>query len=217
MSRTPLLERLRVQLDRSAVVHASELRELGIHHQILRRAVDRGLLTKVDRGMYLASGRPLDLEQRIILACKRVPHGVICLESALRFHRILPSGCDVIWMAIDHRARKPIVKGMQMRFVRFSGDALTQGVINTRVDGVPVRVYSVAKTVADCLKYRNKIGVDVAMHNLRESVDQKNCSRERLWHFAKICRVEKLVRLAYASGSSWYDDARIPQLFVENR
>jgi predicted transcriptional regulator of viral defense system len=200
MSRTPLLERLRVQPNCSAVVRASELHERGIHHQLLRRAVDCGLLTKVDRGLYLASGRPLDLEHRIILACKRVPHGVVCLETALRFHGIAHSNSDVIWMAIDRKARKPSVKGLPLRFVRFSGDALTQGVVNTRIDGVPVRVYSVAKTVADTLKYRNKIGVEVAMHSLRETLRQKKCSRERLRHFAKICRVEKLV------------PSRIPQL-----
>jgi predicted transcriptional regulator of viral defense system len=200
MSRTPLLERLRVQPDHSGVVHASELRELGIHHQILRRAVDRGLLMKVDRGVYLASGRPLDLKHRIMLACKRVPHGIVCLETALRFHGIVHSNSDVIWMAIDRKARKPSVKGFPFRFVRFSGDALTQGVVNTRIDGVPVRIYSVAKTIADALKYRNKIGVEIAMHSLRETLQQKTCSRERLCHFAKICRVEKLLR------------ARIPQL-----
>ena len=73
MSRTPLLKLLRVQPNRSAVVQASELREHGIHHQIIKRAVERGFLTRVDRGLYLATGRPLDLEHRIILACKRVP------------------------------------------------------------------------------------------------------------------------------------------------
>ena len=92
-------------------------------------------------------------------------------------------------MAIDRKARKPVVKGLSLRFVRFSGDALTQGVVNTRIDGIPVRVYSVAKTVADCLKYRNKIGLETAVRGLRESFNQRKCSRERLLHFARICRV----------------------------
>lgn len=182
---TPLLRLLRVQPNRSAVVQASDFREEGIHHQILRRAVDRGFLTKVDRGLYLTPGRPLDLEHRIILACKRVPHGVVCLETALRFHGVLHSNSDLIWMAIDRKARKPIVKGLPFRFVRFSGDALTQGVVNARIDGVPVRVYSAAKTVADCFKYRNKIGFEVAVRSLLESIRQKKCRRERLWHFAR--------------------------------
>ena len=91
------------------------------------------------------------------------------------------------------------MEGLRLHFVRFSGYAMTQGVINTRTDGIPVRVYSVAKTVADCFKYRNKIGSAIAAQSFRESVNQRKCSRERLLHFAEICRVGKLVRLAYSS------------------
>jgi predicted transcriptional regulator of viral defense system len=198
MSRTPLLNRLRAIAERRTVLRLSELQQSGIHHQILKRAVDRGLVTKIDRGLYIAADRPLDLEHRIILACQRVPQGVVCLESALRFHGILPPDSDVIWMAIDRKARKPIVNGLKIRFVRFSGQALTQGVINTRIHGVPVRIYSVAKTVADCLKYRGKIDSNVLSQALEESVKQSKCTRERLVHFARICRVEEFVRVAYA-------------------
>ena len=86
-----------------------------------------------------------------------------------------------------------------MRFVRFSGKALTQGVVNTRIAGVPVRIYSAGKTVADCFKCRKKIGPEVPIRALRESVRQNKCSRERLSHFAKICRVDKVVRAAHLS------------------
>jgi hypothetical protein len=99
-------------------------------------------------------------------------------------------------MAIDRNAKKPVVDGLRVRFVRFSGDALTRGVVNLRIHGVPVRVYSVAKTLADCLKYRRKIGVKLTTP-LSESIAQRKCSKERLRHFAKICRVERLVRAAY--------------------
>jgi len=84
-----------------------------------------------------------------------------------------------------------------MRFVRFSGKALTQGVVNTRIDGVSVRIYSTAKTVADCFTCRKTIRPEVTILALRENVRQNKCSRERLWHFAKICRVDKL-------ASRWY-------------
>jgi predicted transcriptional regulator of viral defense system len=84
-----------------------------------------------------------------------------------------------------------------MRFVRFSREALTQGVVNTRIDGVPVRIYSTAKTVADCFKCRKTIGPEVTILALRESIRQNKCSRERLRHFAKICHVDKL-------ASRWY-------------
>ena len=117
---------------------------------------------KTGRGIYTRKDVVIDIERQILLAKKRVPHGVVCLESALMFHGLLPTGPGPIWMAIDSKARKAVVNGQLLRFVRFGGDALTQGVINTRIDGVPVRVYSVAKTVADCLKDRKRIRPNLA-------------------------------------------------------
>jgi predicted transcriptional regulator of viral defense system len=105
-------------------------------------------------------------------------------------------------LAIDFKAKKPVVNGLSLRFVRFSGKALRQGVVNTKIDGVPVRIYSAAKTVADCIKYRRKIGGDLAVQILRESIAGKKCSEQRLRHFAKICRVYKLVHVAYSSADS---------------
>lgn len=193
ISRIPAAERLQKLTDRQTIVLPGDLRENRIHHQVARRAVDLGLLTKPGRGLYLTSTGPLDFEQRLLIACRRVPRGVVCLESALRFHGILDSNSDAIWMAIDRKARKPVVKGFRLRFVRFSGDALTQGVVNMRIDGIPVRVYSVAKTVADCFKYRNKIGLETATSGFRESFRQRKCSWERVQHFAKICRVSRIL------------------------
>jgi predicted transcriptional regulator of viral defense system len=102
-------------------------------------------------------------------------------------------------MAIHRRAKKPAVDGLKLRFVRFSGRALTRGVFNTKIDGVPVRIYSAAKTVADCLKYRKKMGSDLAARILQESIAGRKCSEQRLRHFAKICRVYKIVHAAYFS------------------
>jgi predicted transcriptional regulator of viral defense system len=137
--------------DRLGVIRASELKKYRIHHQILRRALDRGVLIRVHRGLYASNGFLATLERRIMLACKRVPHGVVCLESALEFHSLIPSTSDAVWMAIDRKARKPTLHELDVRFVRFSARALTQGIVNLRIDGVPVRIYSSAKTIADCL------------------------------------------------------------------
>lgn len=136
-----------------------------------------------------------------MLAMKRVPHGVICLESALIFHGMLPAGPAPIWVAIDRRARKPMLNGQLLRFVRFGGKTLTQGIVNTKINGVHVRVYSLAKTVADCLKYRKRIRTNLALQVLEECILQRKCSLVRLRHFAKICRVDKFVRAAYSSVS----------------
>src|SRR5882762_3000632 len=196
MSRPPHSERIRSLADRFRVIRASELNKYRIHHQILRRALDRGTVVKLHRGLSASKEFPATLEQRIVLACKRVPHGVVCLESALEFHSLIPSASDAVWMAIDRKARKPTLNGLKVCFVRFSGRALTQGVVNTRIDGVPVRIYSVAKTIADCFKYRRKIGIETAVHALRASIRMNKCSRERLLHFADICRVGRLLRAA---------------------
>jgi predicted transcriptional regulator of viral defense system len=102
-------------------------------------------------------------------------------------------------MAIDRKARKPAVTGLQLRFVRSSGQALTKGVVNMRIDCVAIRVYSVAKTIADCLKYRRKVGLNLAIEALQEGILQENCSLERLQHFAKIHGVEKQLRDVYRS------------------
>jgi hypothetical protein len=103
-------------------------------------------------------------------------------------------------MAIDFKAKKLVANGLKLRFVRFSGHALTQGVVNMKIDGVPVRIYSAAKTVADCLKYRRKMGSDLAARILQKSLADRKCSEQRLRHFAKICRVYKIVHAAYFSA-----------------
>jgi predicted transcriptional regulator of viral defense system len=97
-------------------------------------------------------------------------------------------------MAIDNKARAPAVKETPMRIVRFSGEALQAGIETHVIDGVPAQIYSTAKTVADCFKYRNKIGVDVAIEALRESWRARKCTMEELWHYATICRVANVMR-----------------------
>jgi predicted transcriptional regulator of viral defense system len=195
----PSIDRMLSIAEKQALVRSRDFSRFGIHRQTLKRAVHRGLLVKIDRGLYACKDFAGDYQGRLMAACKRVPHGVVCLESALRFHRVLPRGSAPICMAIDRKARKPVINGLQLRFVRFSGQALTQGVVNMRIGGEPIRVYSVAKTVADCLTYRRKVGMNLAVEALREGILQGKCSLERLRHFAKIRGVEKLLRAAYSS------------------
>ena len=179
-------------------MRARDLYRSGIHPEALSRALRRGLFLKIGRGLYARKDFSADFERQIMLACKRVPDGIVCLKSAVRFHGLLPLDTASIWMAIDFKAKKPVAGGLKLRFARFSGQALTQGVENIRIDGVPVRIYSAAKTIADCLKYRKKLGGNLAVKVLRESIDRRKCSEQRLRHFAKICRVQKLVHAAYS-------------------
>jgi predicted transcriptional regulator of viral defense system len=196
------MRRLVSIVEKKTVVRARDLYRSGIHPEALSRALQRGLLLKIGRGLYARKDFSADFEHQIMLACKRVPNGIVCLKSAVRYHGLLPLDSASICMAIDSKAKKPVVNGLRLRFVRFSGKALTRGVENRRIDGVPIRIYSLAKTIADCVKYRRKLRGNLAGKVLRESIARRKCSEQRLRHFAKICRVEKLVQDAYSLVAS---------------
>jgi|SRR6516164_4074250 len=183
-------ERLLSLLGERGLIRTRDLASVNIDRKILQRARQQGLVECVERGVYRL---PEIQKNSIAVACKLVPKGVVCLLSALSFHGLIKVQPPEIWMAIGPRERIPHPNGIPMKFVRFSGDALTQGVQNLKLDGVPIRVYSPMKSVADGLKFRNKIGVDVARSALKASLAKGSYSRERLLHFAKICRVEKLL------------------------
>lgn len=175
-------------------VTARELAAAGIHRQVLSRLVESGELERVVRGVYRLPEHPLTEHHGLAMASAVVPHGVICLLSALQFHGIGTQLPSEVWIAIDRRARRPALKYPPLRIVRYSGAALTEGVESHRLEGQTVRVYNVAKTVADCFKYRNKIGLDVALEALREARRAKKASADALWRYAKINRVANVMR-----------------------
>jgi predicted transcriptional regulator of viral defense system len=119
---------------------------------------------------------------------------VFCLLTALRFHELTTQSPHEIWLAVPNKAHSPKIDYPPLHVVRFSGAALTQGIEAHLVEGVSVRVYCIAKTVADCFKYRNKIGLDVALEALRESRREKRATNDDLWRYAKICRVANVMR-----------------------
>ena len=152
------------------------------------------MIQQVGRGLYTLDDAEPTEHHTLAEACKRVPHGVVCLLSALRFHGLTTQAPYEVWMAIGEKARRPAADHPPMRFARFSGEAMTAGVEEYPVDGVAVRVYSPAKTVADCFKYRNKIGLDVAIEALRDCRRQRKATNDQLWHFAKVCRVARVMK-----------------------
>jgi len=127
-------------------------------------------------------------------ASARVPHGVVCLLSALRFHEMTTQNPAELWLAIDRKARVPAARDLPLRIVRFSGKARLKGIEEHDIDGVKVPIYNPAKTVADCFKYRRKIGMDVALEALRDCWRSKRCTIEDLWRYAAICRVTNVMR-----------------------
>jgi len=179
---------------RAGVLRPRDLDAHGIAREHLARLHRAGLVDRVGRGLYVAAGADVGEHQSLAEVGKRVPGGVVCLLSALQFHGLTTQAPFEVWVAIDVKARRPKQDGAPIRVVRFSGAALHAGVEEHTVEGVTVRVYSPAKTVADCFKYRNKIGLDVALEALRDCRRQRECTNDELWRYAKVCRVANVIR-----------------------
>jgi predicted transcriptional regulator of viral defense system len=130
----------------------------------------------------------------LALVAAAAPKAVICLLSALSFHQIGTQLPHEVWIALDRRSRRPSLRYPRLRVVRFGGDALTAGVETHSIEGETVRVYSVAKTIADTFKYRNKIGLDVALEALREAWRARRFTMDKMYNYARICRVERVMR-----------------------
>ncbi len=176
------------------IIRTKDLGTLDLPRTYLGRLVEEQVLERVARGVYRLAGAPISNQATLAEAAKRVPDGVVCLLSALQFHETGTQLPWQIWMAIDRKAWKPKVEDLPLKFVRFSGPSLIEGVETHRIDGAQVRVYSLAKTVADCFKYRNKLGIEVALEALRDCRSEGRCSIDDLWRYAKIDRVSAVMR-----------------------
>ncbi|MBN1476487.1 AbiEi antitoxin N-terminal domain-containing protein [Candidatus Sumerlaeota bacterium] len=181
-------------LSRDGPLRSRDLEALGLSRERIRQLTKQGVIQRVARGLYSLPGSEQTEHSGLIEICKTVPHGVICLLSALRFHEIGTQSPTEIWLAIDRKAWLPTAKDIPVRIVRFSSDILKAGAEKHRLEKGLVRVTSPAKTVADCFKYRNKIGLDVALEALREGWREKRFSMDEIWRFAKVCRVAKVMR-----------------------
>ncbi len=165
----------------------------GIHTQTLTRAVRSGTLERVSRGRYRLPDAPISEHHGLVLVAAAAPKAVICLLSALSFHEIGTQLPSEVWIAIDRRARPPTLSWPPLRVHRFSGRALSEGIEVHEIEGQAVRVYGVAKTIADLFKYRNKIGLDVALEALREGWRARRFAMDEIHRYARICRVDRVM------------------------
>lgn len=188
------LQHLYEIVSKTGVIHSRDLRQLGIPQGYLHRLCEEGMLVKTARGVYRNPSGPETIHLSLAQVAKAIPKSVVCLLSALRFHEIGTQLPHAVWIALDRRAAAPRLAKPKIHVVRFSGPALTEGVECHDVAGVTVRIYCPAKTVADCFKYRNKIGLDVALEALREVIRLRRCTSDELWKYAKVCRVAKVMR-----------------------
>jgi predicted transcriptional regulator of viral defense system len=176
------------------VLRARDLDEIGVPRNYLLRLLQRGMLERVGRGLYAVPNAEITKHQSLLEAGLKVPNGVICLLSALRFHGLTTPAPFEIWIAIDRKAWRPRISSPPLRIVSFSALAFTFGISVQTIGGTQLRVYDPAKTVADCFKYRHKIGIDVALEALRDSYRQKKATIDQIWKAAQVCRVSNVIR-----------------------
>lgn len=176
------------------LLRARDLAQHEVPTIVLSRLVAAGKLERVSRGVYGFPGQEINEHRSLAEVSLRAPHGVICLLSALRVHGIGTQAPFEVWLAIENRASIPRLDHPTVRHVRMSGVAFTEGIESLSIDGVRVPVFSAAKTIADCFKFRNKIGIDVALEALRDGWGQRKFTMDEIWHFASIDRVANVMR-----------------------
>ncbi len=193
MKNSTARERLLRLARRMPVLTTADVVASGIHTQQLSRLVQAGGLERIARGQYRLPEQPITEHHGLAVVAGAVPKGVVCLLSALSFHGIGTQIPFEVWLAISRRARRPALRYPPLRVVRFGGRALTEGIEVHDIEGRKVRVYCVAKTLADAFKYRNKIGLDVVLEALRQAWWERRVRMDDLDRFARICRVQRVM------------------------
>jgi len=175
-------------------LRSKDLEKDSIQRQTIRRLLKSGQVIRVQRGLYRLPDIELSQHLSLLEVGLKAPRSVICLLSALVFHEIGTQNPHQVWIAIGPKDKKPKFEGIQVRIIRFSPSSLHYGVENHSLDGFPVKVTSPAKTVADCFKFRNKIGIDIAKEALREGWYSRKFIMEDLYQAARVCRVWDTIR-----------------------
>ena len=172
------MERLRRFADQQTVIRPGDLERLAVPRNYLGRLVRAGRLERVGRGLYSSAEHPPSENRTLLEVCRKVPQAVICLSSALRFHELTTENPFEVWIALKPGAWSPRIEYPPIRVVRVSGDALMFDVAEHLVEGSEIKVYSPAKTVADCFKFRSKIGTELAIQALRECFREKKATMD---------------------------------------
>jgi predicted transcriptional regulator of viral defense system len=176
------------------LLRARDLQEQGLPTITLTRLVSAGKLERIARGVYSLPNTTISEHNSLAQAAVLVPRGVICLMSALRVHEIGTEAPFEVWMAIPHHMLSPRIKQPTLRVVRTTGQSLTEGIELITIDGVNVPIFNAAKTITDCFKFRNKIGLNVALEALREGWHDRKVTMDDLWRYAVINRVTNVMR-----------------------
>jgi predicted transcriptional regulator of viral defense system len=179
---------------RLGLVRPKDLNQHGIPVIYLRRLLHRGELVQPARGVYAVAGHEPTLHHSFAMVSKRIPRGVVCLLSALAYHEIGTQLPSVVWLAIDQRSRPLVTTDLPAKIVRFSAQSLVGGIEEHSVEGVTTRITNPAKTVADCFKFRNKVGLDIAVEALKDAWRKRKVTMAELDRFAATNRVTHVMR-----------------------
>jgi len=179
---------------RQRLLNAADVRAHGWSPQLLIKLEQSGKLQRIARGLYSLPDSLVSAHQSLIEVCRRVPKAVVCLLSALQFHEIGTELPFEVWIALPEATQTPALHNPALRIARLRGEAYSEGIETFFEHGSPIRVYSVAKTITDCFKFRHKVGLDVALESLKDAWRQRKLDMDQVTHFARINRVEKVMQ-----------------------
>jgi len=191
---SPFPAKVRALFRRHATVRSRDLEAAGMNRSELARLLARGTLARISRGLYALPGREPETHEGLIVVARRAPKVVFCLLTALRYHDLTTQAPFEVWLAVGHKDRAPTIDWPPLRVMRFSDIAMKAGVETHHEGGTSIRVTGVARTVADCFKFRNKIGLDVALEALRDAWDKRRVTMDTLWDSAKVRGVATVMR-----------------------
>ena len=176
------------------LLRASDLDAIDAPRVVLTRLIAAGLLDRVGRGLYRLPGHPISEHEGLMVVATKAPQAVFCLLTALQFHGLTTQLPRQVWIAMPRGSHSPRIDYPPIRMVQMAGRAHLSGVEEHLCNEVKVRIYSPAKTVVDCFKHRNKIGLDVALEALKDAWRTRKASADDLWRYAQDCRVATVMR-----------------------
>ena len=176
------------------MLRSKDLEQRGLPRSRIRAAMDSGALERIAPGLYSWSGAEVSEDHSLVQVARRVPHAVICLLSALRFHDLTSQNPHEVWIAIGPKDRKPTLHGLPIKVLRYGPGHYDVGLEEHEVEGTRLRVYSVARTVVDLFRYRNKIGLDVALEALKEGWRERRFTLADINRIARVCRMEVVMK-----------------------
>lgn len=177
-----------------AILQTRDFNAAGVPSTYLRRLLDEGLIVRIGRGIYQYTEADLTASHSLAVVSKAVPHGVICLLSALQFHELTTQLPHQVWVFVKHGKWTPSRPPVSLRVIRTGAEVLSEGTEHHTIEGVCVPVTIPAKTVADCFKHRNKVGIDVAIEAMKECLYDRETSVDEIWRYAEMNRVANVMR-----------------------